>query len=515
MPDKSQNWPQWRKELNLGALLLMVSMTGVMKTIFVSVNHLLAEDYKVSYTAATALTGVPLVLSAVTGFVALIASRIWGKRPLYLASLLLVFIGATWNTNVAASYGQCMAARVFQGLGWGAFDTLVMGSIHDTYFEHERCRRVAILGIVQIATTWGPPLLGGAASQTKAGFGLQFAILCSFFVLAVPLVALGAPETVFDRAYNMAQTPATGASYVKSLPLAPRTSLKSFKDYVAKLKPLAYSSERRDSTILLQVPLAFIAPTTLLLFLVSFLPSATLWGLSSSLSLLFSPMPFNLSTTSLGVLAAGPFLLATAATALFALWPKWHITFTATRSNSIAIGTGSTLAFIGLLAFGLHLSSCMTTLPAGDTGTMTSVFALHYLGDRVNFPLISLLLGLLAAGVAVIDSASHPLVRRSTAFTSSNLGVALRNTAHMDAGVGCWRTLAAGVFVMALPNAVWNWEGLKAACIGIGTAQVVLAGTVAGVWWFWDESVRRMDGRVMRLVDLDMLKRAGSFFDTD
>ena len=45
-----------------------------------------------------------------------------------------MFIGAVWNTNVERSYGQCMAARVFQGLGWGAFDTLVLGSIQDTYF---------------------------------------------------------------------------------------------------------------------------------------------------------------------------------------------------------------------------------------------------------------------------------------------------------------------------------------------------------------------------------------------
>ena len=498
----------------------MVSMTGVMKTVFVSVNHLLAEGYEVSYTAAAALTGVPLVLSAVTGFAALTASRIWGKRPLYLASLLLVFIGATWNTNVATSYGQCMAARVFQGLGWGAFDTLVMGSIHDTYFEHERCRRVAVYSIVQIATTWGSPLLGGVASQTRTGFDLQFAILSSFFIIAVPLMALGAPETAFDRAYNMAQTPATGASYVKSLPLAPRTHLESFKDYVAKLKPVGYSSDRRDSTILLQVPRAFIAPTTLLLFLVSFLPAATLWGLSSSLSLLFSPMPFNLSTASLGLLTTGPFILGTAVTALFALWPKWHITFTATRSNSIALGAGSALAFVGLVTLGLHLASCMTPSPPQtetetDTATMTSVYALRYLGDRVSLPVVSLLLGLAAAGVAALDSAARPLIRRSTAFTSSNLGVALRNTAHMDAGVGFWRTLAAGVFVVAMPNAVWDWQGLRATCIGVGTAQVVLAGIVAGVWWFWDESVRRMDGRVMRLVDLDMLKRTGSFFDTD
>lgn len=114
--------------------MMMIAMTGVTKTIFMTVNAQLAESYEVSYTAIAALTGVPLIISALTGFGCLVASRICGKRPLYLASLLLVFIGTVWNTNVATSYGQCMAARVFQGLGWGAFDTLVLGSIQDTYF---------------------------------------------------------------------------------------------------------------------------------------------------------------------------------------------------------------------------------------------------------------------------------------------------------------------------------------------------------------------------------------------
>jgi MFS family permease len=112
----------------------MVAMTGVTKTMFMTVNAQLAQSYEVSYTAVAALTGVPLILSALAGLACLVAARICGKRPLYLASLLLVFIGTVWTTNVASSYGQCMAARIFQGLGWGAFDTLVLGSIQDTYF---------------------------------------------------------------------------------------------------------------------------------------------------------------------------------------------------------------------------------------------------------------------------------------------------------------------------------------------------------------------------------------------
>lgn len=137
-----QNWPVWRKELNFVSLLLMVAMTGVMKTIIITVNTQLAESYQVSYTAIAALTGVPMILSAISGFVCLVASRICGKRPLYLASLLLVFVGVVWNTKVGSSYARCMAARVFQGLGWGAFDTLVLGSIQDIYFVSSSLTRL-------------------------------------------------------------------------------------------------------------------------------------------------------------------------------------------------------------------------------------------------------------------------------------------------------------------------------------------------------------------------------------
>jgi len=113
---------------------MLVSITGVTKTMFMTVNAQVAEAFLVSYTAVAALTGIPLILSALTGMICLVASRICGKRPLYLVSLLFVFIGTVWGTNVASSYTQCMAARIFQGLGWGAFDTLILGSIQDTYF---------------------------------------------------------------------------------------------------------------------------------------------------------------------------------------------------------------------------------------------------------------------------------------------------------------------------------------------------------------------------------------------
>lgn len=53
---------------------------------------------------------------------------------MYLVSAVLIFIGVVWTTKIRTSYAQFMTARIFQGLGWGAFDTMVMGSIMDTYF---------------------------------------------------------------------------------------------------------------------------------------------------------------------------------------------------------------------------------------------------------------------------------------------------------------------------------------------------------------------------------------------
>lgn len=129
-----QNWPRWRKDLNLLSLLVMAGLVGGMKTVFISTAGPLSVHYRVSNTAIAALTAVPLVLSAVTGLICSVVAKFKGKRPVYLVSTLLLLIGTLWNMAAGDHYGSCLGARIFQGLGWGAFDVLVMASIQDTYF---------------------------------------------------------------------------------------------------------------------------------------------------------------------------------------------------------------------------------------------------------------------------------------------------------------------------------------------------------------------------------------------
>lgn len=97
-------------------------------------NSSLATLYDTSYASVAALTAAPLIVSAFSGLACVAAAKVVGKRPVYLVSAALLFVGSAWGTRVAGSFAQCMAARVFQGVGWGAFDALVLGSIYDTFF---------------------------------------------------------------------------------------------------------------------------------------------------------------------------------------------------------------------------------------------------------------------------------------------------------------------------------------------------------------------------------------------
>ncbi|KAK0744837.1 hypothetical protein B0T21DRAFT_407913 [Apiosordaria backusii] len=543
--DDPLNWPTWRKELNFWSLMLIVAMTGVTKTIFMTVNAQVSQLYQVSYTAAAALTGVPLILSAISGLGCLIAARIVGKRPLYLGSLIMFFIGTVWNTNVAfeGAYGQCMAARVFQGLGWGAWDALVLGSIQDTYFEHERNLKITIHATIATTTLWFPPILGGVASQSPSGFSLQFTILSTFFVLAVPAITLGCPETVFDRAYTLsaaasaAQTPGTGLSsfglmntnkYKTSLPLAPYKFLswETAWTYLAKLKPHSYSAPI-STPLLLQAPRALIAPTTLLLFLISFLPVSALWSFSSSLSLIFHPLPFALTPSSIGALFVGPFLLSLIPVAIFNFYSHKYSTISSSTPKVFlcVIAIGSVLSFIGILTFGLHIGNSLTPTSFPPDPEL-SMFSGDFTGKRVSLPAIGFVFGLLAAGAATLE---HGLQRvaigESTAFTSRNLGVKMTNEVDMGYSVEFYKRIMIGIFVMGVQTGNWVvWEGLRGLSLGFGISVMVLGGIVGTGWWLWGEQIKRGDGRWMGLVDLGMMgdggieggvKRSGSFFDTD
>lgn len=525
--DDPLNWPRWRKDLNLAALLSVVGLVGAMKTVFLTTNAVAAAHYRTSYVAAAALTGVPLMLSALTGAAASVAARVWGRRPVYLLATALLFVGAVWGATAVDSYASCMAARAVQGLGWGVFDTLVMTSIQDTYFEHQRNLRVTLYNIVNITATWGAPLVGGALSASRqTNVVYQLRVISGLFLLALPLVCLAAPETAFDRAHA-----AAAATPVSGFTLSRRWQPWRVKHRLTRARVLGYLADLRPRsiiggggggaaapvtrTVLLQVPRALVAPTTLLVFLLGCLPVAALWGLSGSLSLLLAPAPVGASPAALGTIMTGPWIVPAVIAASLALYRGVHLQFTQ-LANSLVVCGGSSLALVGILSLGLGVSNFMGGPPPPSPASHPDDALFSPDGARqLSFALVSFQLAILAAGTTVLDAATRPSLARSASFTSSNMVIALRSIGDMHTGVIVLRNLAAGVFVLAIPVAVAHPGGLKAVALGLGVAQIVISAVIVTARCYFDESIWRADGKVMGLVDLSSLKRSASFFETD
>jgi hypothetical protein len=129
-----QNWSALRKNFAFGSLMLGVAMIGPLKTMLVTVNAVIATEFSVSYMAATALTGVPLIIGAFAATGSHILSTFIGKRGIYLGSSVVLLIAALGNMHVFGSYGAFMVTRCLQGLAWGSFEGLVASSIDDLFF---------------------------------------------------------------------------------------------------------------------------------------------------------------------------------------------------------------------------------------------------------------------------------------------------------------------------------------------------------------------------------------------
>lgn len=334
---------------------------------------------------------------------------------------------------------------------------------------------------------------------------------------------LGTPESMYQRSTLLLEKPTPGwtphsgwaslglksSSRFQRLPAWARGrgfNVERALNYVKEVgPPKSYSSGPDavvDLALLLQTPCALIAPTTILVFLASFLPNSLLWGFSSSLSGLFARDPFDLFPATIGSLLATPFIMSTVAVAIFTLWREWSKTtqaFSVKSTHIIVLTGGALLSFIGILAFGLYVSP---RLNEGDQG--------------FRFSALSFVLGLLAAGSYILDAPRAPLILRSVGFTSPNLIISLRNEADMDAGVTIWRSLFTGIFVMGIPTAVVaSSAGLKSTGIGVAVVQLLVVGAVGVVWYIFDESIRALDGKVLSRVNLTFPKGLRSYFEFD
>ncbi|TVY12696.1 putative MFS-type transporter protein, partial [Lachnellula arida] len=482
------NWPQWKKELAFGSLVLGSAVIGVLKTILVTVNGVISTELNCSYMAATALTGLPLIIGAFSGLGSTILAQKVGKRGIYLASSLLLLGGAIWNMHVEQSYAQFMVSRLFQGIAWGAFESLVLTSFKDMFFVHQRPRHVVMYNISNIFFTWGTPILGGYLSQDAQGFRNQIMAINIIQAFSVVLLIFATPETTFSRSTSTS----TSQSSITTMISAP--SAGKFKSYLSTLRfpiPSTSSTSKSETARPLR---ALAAPTTLLTFLLTGPPTATALALASTLSLLFSSMPTFLFPARIGYLFIAPAILSLVlyTASSFLISPRTSRSKPATAHPFLIAIPALILSFAGAVAFGLYTYNQLMATTRAKGGEAT----LYVQGQDLSLQIVSVLFGLLVSGAVLVNAAGVSILSHTLTSTSSSSSSSTEETHHqaqdsassaLQSAHALHQDLLSGLFIIAMPLWVKSGAdmlaGLKDAAIALAVLQVVLGSSVAALLW--------------------------------
>ncbi|KAH8593763.1 major facilitator superfamily domain-containing protein [Bisporella sp. PMI_857] len=491
------NWPTWKKELAFFSILHSFALACVLKTIFVPSNSIVAVQFNVSYTAATALTGVPFVVAAFTGLGSTALSEIIGKRMLLILSGFLMLAGAMWNMHLSKSYAWFMVSRCVQGLGWGMVDSLMHASIRDMYFVHERGIRTGIMNITSILSTWGFPILGGSLSQSQEGFKEVLMIVTIVQGASILLLILLVPETTFARPQPAPSTsPRTsiGSTVVITAGSPPTSAPLGF---LSSLKPVTYRASFSKSKALLPLR-ALAAPTTILSFLTTIPLLAASFAITQSLSLLFATRPTFLFPARLGLLMTAPLLLSF----LFTL----SLTLVTVRSTKLSLSTripsifGIIFGSAGLLSFGVYISGELTPRMIDIAG---GSFDLDYSAETISLKIVSMLLGMTVAGGGLLLFSSATNIARQPSATTTSPG----NISPIETALRVKQDLLTGMFIIAMPSWIQiggmptgteiMMMGLRDTCVGVGIVQLVVGGLAAGLLFSKGIDLERLDRRVL------------------
>jgi MFS family permease len=178
--------------------IISLITTGTLGPILTPGAVPLIEEFNIDFTEIAKLTGYQLLAVACAGPLVVVLARVWGKRPVFVASAWITIIGVI-VAAAAQSYETLLAARILQGLGAACFEGIVTPFIGDMYFVHQRGSRISAYTM----SLWTGSMFGliptGVITQNLS-WRWTFIISGIFLAFFTVLLTLFVPETAYNRA---------------------------------------------------------------------------------------------------------------------------------------------------------------------------------------------------------------------------------------------------------------------------------------------------------------------------
>ena len=179
----------------------------------------MSETLGMPITTVVMVSGYNLLAAGCIGPFVSAFSRKYGKRPVFLVSTILDIIGTAIGES-KISYNYLLAARIVQGFSTSAFESLIVATVGDLYFVHQRGVRISFINFV----------LNSASSLASIICGVVFAHLGWLWLFRKHLLHGNSNFTLSDSTRSFPNIPRHPiCSHVSLLPrnnLRPRPPLR-------------------------------------------------------------------------------------------------------------------------------------------------------------------------------------------------------------------------------------------------------------------------------------------------
>ncbi|KAF7552038.1 hypothetical protein G7Z17_g4573 [Cylindrodendrum hubeiense] len=208
-PNDPLNWPRHEKFATYLTVCFFTILSTFNSSNFTVAIGPLATEFNVSTTKAGYLVCFNVLLLGVGNPFWVASMRVVGKRPVYLASLLLFIATNTWSYE-ANTYGSLLASRILSGFASSAADATVPALVADMFFIHERGHCMMIFHLALSCGFFLGPLICAYITQ-EAGWRWT----CGFLAIAGAFTGLVGFFSIHESNYNRekADTELPASSY--------------------------------------------------------------------------------------------------------------------------------------------------------------------------------------------------------------------------------------------------------------------------------------------------------------
>ncbi|BCS30696.1 uncharacterized protein APUU_80999S [Aspergillus puulaauensis] len=338
-PDDPLNWSPLRKAVNFALTCSYVCFTFVL----VDINSLAYRGY----IAELGLTYATFNMASGSNFIGLALGCLFflpcvhkfGRRPIYLLSATVQFACAVWWANFHKA-GELIGVSLLAGLAGSISEAIVMITIVDLFFVHQRGRLNGVFVLMQSIGTTGGPIAGGYI-VVDLGWRWMWWIVAIFLGANLLLVLFFFEESKYcpsldgsttSPGQELATIHSTDAKDNKNTAEPGRPSRKSIRQRLALVTrtpgPI-FQHFYQPLIVLLLFPAVAFTAATYGIMLAFFSASA-----SAGAYFLIYP-PYDFSPSAIGLFHLGGFIGALLATLSMAPLIDWVIIRLAKRNNGV------------------------------------------------------------------------------------------------------------------------------------------------------------------------------------